>query len=41
MLGGICAAVVGDGEEEKQLCPICLDGMEAGHAVRRARPPRM
>uniref|UniRef100_A0A0D9YW64 RING-type domain-containing protein n=1 Tax=Oryza glumipatula TaxID=40148 RepID=A0A0D9YW64_9ORYZ len=36
MLGGICVAVAGDGEEEEeeQLCPICLDGMEAGRAVR-------
>uniref|UniRef100_A0A0E0K3D1 RING-type domain-containing protein n=1 Tax=Oryza punctata TaxID=4537 RepID=A0A0E0K3D1_ORYPU len=33
-LGGVCAAVAGDGEEEEQLCPICLDGMEAGRAVR-------
>ncbi|KAF2946264.1 hypothetical protein DAI22_02g279900 [Oryza sativa Japonica Group] len=34
MLGGICVAVAGDGEEEEeeQLCPICLDGMEAGRA---------
>ncbi|XP_015689175.1 RING-H2 finger protein ATL39-like [Oryza brachyantha] len=36
-LGGICEARTGDGEEEP-LCPICLDGMEAGRAPVRVLP---
>ncbi|KAF0932295.1 hypothetical protein E2562_009560 [Oryza meyeriana var. granulata] len=33
MLGGVGTAKGGDGGEEP-LCPICLDGMEPGRAVR-------
>uniref|UniRef100_A0ACD5Z317 Uncharacterized protein n=1 Tax=Avena sativa TaxID=4498 RepID=A0ACD5Z317_AVESA len=33
-LGGVFQAEAADGEEEEVLCPICLDPMEPGRAVR-------